>query len=106
MTAPRRSRHEMLLFGGREDDFPTFLGQFEARVYALGLSDCLLDRSKTTPRKDVETHDERVKREGEEADRAKLQYMVWCELVQCLETRQASTSSEGTSRMGLQPGQL
>ena len=33
----------------------------------------------------VETNDERVKREEEEADRAKLQYMVWCELVQCLD---------------------
>ena len=31
------------------------------------------------------TNDERVKREGEEADRAKLQYIVWCELVQCLD---------------------
>ena len=85
MTAPRHSRQEKLLFSGREDDFPTFLEQFEARVYALGLSDCLLDRIKTTPQKDVETNDECVKREGEEADRAKLQYMVWCELVQCLD---------------------
>ena len=85
MTAPRHSRQEKLLFSGREDDFPAFLEQFEARVYALGLSDCLLDRIKTTPQKDVETNDERVKREGEEADRAKLQYMVWCELVQCLD---------------------
>ena len=33
----------------------------------------------------METNDERVKREGEEADRAKLQYMVWCELVQYLD---------------------
>ena len=74
-----------MLFSGREEDFPTFLEQFEARVYALGLSDCLLGRIKTTPQKDVETNDERVKREGEEADRAKLQYMVWCELVQCLD---------------------
>ena len=85
MTAPRHSRQEKLLFSGREDDFPIFLEQLEARVYALGLSDCLLDRIKTTPQKDVETNDERVKREGEEADRAKLQYMVWCELVQCLD---------------------
>ena len=76
MTAPRHSRQEKLLFSGREDDFFTFLEQFEARVCALGLSDCLLDRIKTTPQKDVETNDERVKREGEEADRAKLQYMV------------------------------
>ena len=85
MTAPRHSRQEKLLFSGREDDFPTFLEQFEARVYALGLSDCLLDRIKTTAQKDVETNDERVKREGEEADRAKPQYMVWCKLVQCLD---------------------
>ena len=40
---------------------------------------------KTTPQKDVETNDERVKRDGEEADPAKLQYMVWFELVQCLD---------------------
>ena len=33
----------------------------------------------------METNEERVKREGEEADLAKLQYMVWCELVQCLD---------------------
>ena len=33
----------------------------------------------------METNDERVKPEGQEADRAKLQYMVWCELVQCLD---------------------
>ena len=85
MTAPRHSRQKKLLFSGREDDFPTFLEQFEARVFALGLPDCLLDRIKTTPQKDVETNDERVKREGEEEDRAKLQYMVWCELVQCLD---------------------
>ena len=84
MTAPRHSRQEKLLFSGREDDFPTFLEQFEG-VYALGLSDCLRDRIKTTPQKDAETNDERVKREGEEADRAKLHYMVSCELVQCLD---------------------
>ena len=83
MKAPRHSRQEKLLFSRREDDFPTFLEQFEVRVYALGLSDCLLDIIKTTPQKDVETKDERVKRAGEEADRAKLQYIVWCELVQC-----------------------
>ena len=33
----------------------------------------------------METNDECVKREGEEADLAKLQYMVWCALVQCLD---------------------
>ena len=33
----------------------------------------------------MEKNDERVKREGEETDRAKLQYMVWCELAQCLD---------------------
>ena len=43
-----------------------------------------LERIKTTPQKDVETNDKRVKRKGE-ANRAKLQYMVWCELVQCLD---------------------
>ena len=85
MTAPRHSRQEKLLFSGRVDDFPAFLEQFEARVYALGLSDCLLDRIKTTTQEDVETNDERVKLEGEEADLAKLQFMVWCELVQCLD---------------------
>ena len=85
MTAPRHSRQEKLVFSGREDDFHTFLEQFEARAFALGLSDCLLDRVKTTPQKDVETNAERDKREKEEADLAKLQYMVWCELVQCLD---------------------
>ena len=68
MTAPRHSRQEKLLFGGRDDDFPTFLEQFEARVYALGLSDGLLDTIKTKPQKDVETNDDRAKREGEEED--------------------------------------
>ena len=82
MAAPRLSRQEKLLFKGREDDFLTFLEQLEARVYALGLSDCLLDRTKTTPQKDAETSDERVKREEEEKDRAKLQNMVCCELAQ------------------------
>ena len=105
MTAPRHSRHQKLLFSGREDDFPTFLEQFEARVFSLDLSDCLLDRIKTTPQKDVETNDERVKRDGEVGDLAKLQYKVWCELFSAL-TRLAPTSSEGTSRMGLQPGHL
>ena len=76
MTAPRHSRQEKLLFSGQKDDFPTFLKQLEARVYALGLADCLLDRIKTTPPTDVETNDERVKREVEEADLAKRQYMV------------------------------
>ena len=33
----------------------------------------------------METNDERVKLEEEEADLAKLQYMVWWELVQCLD---------------------
>ena len=51
----------------------------------MGLFDCLLERIKTTPQQDVETNDERVKREGEEADQAKLQYMVLCELVQCFD---------------------
>ena len=68
MTAPRHSRQKKLLFRGRENDFPTFLEHFEARVSAQRLSDCLLDRIKTTPQKDVETNDERVKREGEETD--------------------------------------
>ena len=104
MTAPRHSRQEKLLFSGQKDDFPT--EQFEARGYALGLSVCLLDRIKTTPQKHVETNDERVKRE-----RGKKQiepnYSTWCgaSWFSAL-TRQASTSSEGTSQMGLQPGQL
>ena len=91
MTAPRHYRQEKLLLSGREDDFPTFREQFEARVYAQGLSDCILDRIETTPQKVLQTNDESVKREGEEADLAKLQYMVWCELVQCLD--KASTNS-------------
>ena len=33
----------------------------------------------------METSDERVKRQGEEADLAKLQYMLWCKVVQCLD---------------------
>ena len=85
MTAPRHSRQEKLLLSGRDYDLPTFLEQFEARDYALGLSDCHLERIKTTPQIDLETNDEQVKREVEEADRARLQYMVWCELVQCLD---------------------
>ena len=106
MTAPRHSRKEKLLFCGREDDFPTsFMEQLEASVYALGLSDCFLNRLKTTPQKDLETNDERVKREVEEAELDKLQYIVWSQLVQCLD-KASINSSEGTSRMGLQPGQL
>ena len=102
MTAQRQ---EKLLFSGREDDFPTFLEQFEARVYALGLSDCLLDRIKTTPQEDVETNDEGVKREGKK--QIEPNYSTWCgESWFSALTRQASTSSEGTSRMGQQPGQL
>ena len=105
MSVPRHSRQEKLLFSEREDDFPTFLEQFEARVYALGFSDCLLDRIKTTRQKDVETNDERVKREGKK--QIEPNYSTWCgaSWFSAL-TRQASTSSEGTSLMGLQHGQL
>ena len=63
-TLPQEKVH----FSGQEDDFPVFLEQFEAMVQAMGLSDCLMDRIKTTPQADW--------REREEADLAKLQYMV------------------------------
>ena len=76
MTALRHSRQEKLLFSESEDNFPTFLEQFEARDYALGLSDCLLDRLKVTSQKDVQTNDERFKRYMEGAALAKLQDTV------------------------------
>ena len=85
MTTPRHSRQEKLQFSGREEDFPAFLEQFEARVYTLGLSDTLLDKVKTTPAKDVETQQETDDRVKEETDLQKWRYMVWCELVQCLD---------------------
>ena len=85
MTTPRHSRQEKLQFSGREEDFPAFLEQFEARVYTLSLSDTLLDKVKTTPAKDVETQQETDDRVKEETDLQKWRYMVWCELVQCLD---------------------
>ena len=55
----------------------------------LGLS-LRLNSLIKTPQKDVERNDERVKPEGEGTDLAKLQCMVWCELVQRL--NKASTN--------------
>ena len=73
---------------------------FEARIYTLGLSDSLLDRIETTPQKNVETNEERGKRqidrEGEEADLAKLQghYEMKQDLVNFASSRGLCVSSE------------
>ena len=104
MTATRHSRQEKLQYSGREEDFPAFLEQFEARVYTLGLSDTLLDKVNTTSVKDVETQQETDDRVKEETDLQKWRYMVWCELCSA-STKPAPTSFVATSRTGQQPGQ-
>jgi hypothetical protein len=73
-----QTRLERLSFSGKEDDYPMFQEQFEARMYSLKLQAVLLD-TVTLP---AETHNDYA------AAKTKLdddRNHLWCELVQTLD---------------------
>ena len=65
MATPTNSRAERLTYSGKEEDFPAFLEQFEARIYVLNLSDCLFNKIVTIAASSDETPAEKTKREKE-----------------------------------------
>ena len=85
MTTPTNSRCERLTFSGKEEDFAVFVEQFEARIFTLNLDRCLSNEIETPAFEENETVANKSKREKEEAALARQKYMVWCELIQCLD---------------------
>ena len=41
MTTPTSSKVERMVFNGKDEDFPAFREQFEAKMHVQGLSKCL-----------------------------------------------------------------
>ena len=84
MTATH-SKLEKLFFSGKDEDFAAFSEQFEARMYMLNLGKCLEDKLTVPAYKEDETRGEETARVKAEDERKKQRFMVWCELVQCLD---------------------
>ena len=76
-----------IIFSGKDEDFPVFAEQFEAKLYGRGLLEVLLDKIKTPVKTEPEETGATVHREQEEAKLATVQYQVWCELIQCLDKK-------------------
>ena len=64
---------EKLQFSGKDEDFPWFMKQFEARMCTLGLYE--LD------------HETEGAEASTKAERPEKQREMWCELVQCLDKK-------------------
>ena len=84
MTATH-SKLEKLSFSGKDEDFAAFSEQFEARMHMLNLGKCLEDKLTVPAYKEDETRGEETARVKAEDERKKQRFMVWCELVQCLD---------------------
>ena len=84
MTAPH-SKLKKLSFSGKDEDFAAFTEQFEARMHMLNLGKCLEDKLTVPVYKEDETRGEELARVKAEDERKKQRFMVWCDLVQCLD---------------------
>ncbi len=85
MTDPKHSRLERLAFSGKDEDFAAFSEQFEARMHVLKLGDCLDDKLEVPAVKTQDTAAETTARDKAEEEKKRQRFMVWCELVQCLD---------------------
>ena len=84
MTASH-SKLEKLSFSGKEEDFAALSEQFESRMHMLYLGKSLEDKLTVPAHKEDETRGEETTRVKAEDERKKQRFMVWCELVQCLD---------------------
>ena len=85
-----RAKHKKLMLSGKEEDFMTFMEQFEARMYMLKLDRALRDTITTPVIKPEELAEETQARHDAEAARDDMRHQVWCELVLCLDRRSIS----------------
>ena len=79
-----RAKHKNLTFSGKEEDFMTFMEQFEAKMYMLKLDRALRDKITTPAIKPEELAEGTQAREDAEASRDDMRCQVWWELVLCL----------------------
>ena len=85
-----RAKHKKLMFSGKEEDFMTFMEQFEARMYLLKLNWALRDKITTPAIKPGEQVEETQAREDAEAARDVMRYQVGCDLALCLDRHSIS----------------
>ena len=84
MTATH-SKVEKLSFSGQDEDFTAFSELFEARMHMLNLGKYLKDKLTVPAYKEDETRGEETARVKEDDERKKQRFIVWYELVQCLD---------------------
>ena len=84
MTATH-SKLEKLSFFGKDEDFAAFSEKLEARMHMRNLGKCLEDKLTVPAYKEDETRGDETARVKAEDERKKQRFMVWCELVQCLD---------------------
>ena len=73
------------MFNGKDEDFPAFREQFEAKMHIQGLSKCLENKLVVPAEVNGESEEATAARVLAETERERQQYMVWCDLVQCLD---------------------
>lgn len=73
------------MFSGKEEDWAAFSEQFEARLHVLNLGDCLEDKLDVPEEKEGESAEETDARTKAEVERKRQRFMIWNELVQCLD---------------------